>query len=119
MADRAGEMAVNEHAQSPNPFVSLFQNLMKVLPLPKFEPKPRVVDSGLEGKGKGEGEGEVISKKVDVVRFSEKAPIIPPPLKLEAEESNSSSSPTVLWQVCSMLCPRRNLDCPRDFMLSL
>lgn len=97
-------MAISEHPKAPNPFFSLFQNLVKNLPLPKFEAKQRVADRGQEGQGEGEGEGEVISKKVDVVRFSEKRPIIPPPLKLEAEESDNSSSPTVLWQVCSMLC---------------
>lgn len=106
MADKGGNMAISEHPKAPNPFFSLFQNLVKNLPLPKFEAKQRVADRGQEGQG--EGEGEVISKKVDVVRFSEKRPIIPPPLKLEAEESDNSSSPTVLWQVCSMLCAHWN-----------
>ncbi|KAJ9684758.1 hypothetical protein PVL29_016970 [Vitis rotundifolia] len=101
MADKGGNMAISEHPKAPNPFFSLFQNLVKNLPLPKFEAKQRVADSGQEGQG--EGEGEVISsKKVDVVRFSEKRPIIPPPLKLEAEESDNSSSPTVLWQVYAL-----------------
>lgn len=108
MADKVGEMAVTEHSHAPNPFFSFFQNLVKNLPIPKFEHKEVVVDGGQNGLGEIEGEGEMVSKRVDMVRFSDKRPIIPSPLKLEAEESESQSSPTVLWQVCSVLFPHRN-----------
>ena len=123
MADKAPEMAVTQHPNSPNPFFSFFQNLVKnlPLPLPKFEDKPGVVDGGRKGQGEMEGDGEMVSKKkVDVVRFSEKRPVIPPPLKLEAEEeSESSSSPAVLWQVCSMLFAHRNPSLLLEFYVFL
>ncbi|XVF23411.1 hypothetical protein REPUB_Repub13aG0035600 [Reevesia pubescens] len=40
-----------------------------------------------------------ISNKPDVVKFSEPRPAVPPPLKLEADESGMTSNRIILWQV--------------------
>ncbi|XVE68661.1 hypothetical protein DITRI_Ditri09bG0086600 [Diplodiscus trichospermus] len=39
------------------------------------------------------------SKAADVVKFSETRPAVPPPLKLEAEETGRTSNQIILWQV--------------------
>lgn len=66
----------------------------KVKVVVKKEVKGEIVVGGDEGK-------EDSTRKLDVVKFAERKPLIPTPLAIEAEETSAkTSNPFILWQVC-------------------
>ncbi|CAM8886249.1 unnamed protein product [Rhodiola kirilowii] len=74
----------------PNPFISLLQNFRLPFPLPGA---PR-------SNSEKSREEDTSDKTADVVRFSDPIPAVPPPLKIESEESTQSAA--VVWQVYAL-----------------
>lgn len=76
------------------------------LPFLKPGPKPEIV-AGEEVKGgtvivANEGQEDRVNKP-DVVKFTERRPVAPAPLVVEAEESSAkTSNPVILWQVYAL-----------------
>jgi hypothetical protein len=104
MAENNEISSSKEDPKGPMNLFSLFPKFKLDIPFLKQEPKVEVVVKkevkkeivvvvGDEGK-------EDTNTKPDVVKFSERKPLIPPPLAIEAEESSAkTSNPFILWQV--------------------
>lgn len=82
------DFTMPETNPNPNPFVSLLQNFR--IPFPFLFTADQKSDS--------QGQNPLPSDKTDVVKFADTIPVVPPPLKIETEESAQSSA--VVWQVC-------------------
>ncbi|GMY23161.1 chloroplast outer envelope [Fagus crenata] len=107
MAENNEISSSKEDPKGPMNLFSLFPKFKLDIPFLKQEPKVEVVVKkevkkeivvvvGDEGK-------EDTNTKPDVVKFSERKPLIPPPLAIEAEESSAkTSNPFILWQVYAL-----------------
>ncbi|XP_022765537.1 uncharacterized protein LOC111310382 isoform X2 [Durio zibethinus] len=76
------------------------KSLFLLFPKLPFNRK-RSVEAVIEKKPNEKQLGDEMkkSKKADVVKLSETRPAAPSPLKLEAQQSERNSNPTILWQV--------------------
>lgn len=82
-----------EDFKNPNPFVSIFQNLLHIFP--PLKPKTNHASPPSPQQVSAE---ETETYKPEVVTFPDTRQTIPP-LKLEAEELEKNSNPAILWQV--------------------
>uniref|UniRef100_A0A7N0V5I1 Uncharacterized protein n=1 Tax=Kalanchoe fedtschenkoi TaxID=63787 RepID=A0A7N0V5I1_KALFE len=87
--------ALEQSEKPPNPFVSLLHSLRLPFPIPF--PPPAKSDPRNPADTPAE---TAVSNKTDVVRFCDPKPAIPPPLKIESEESAQSAA--VVWQVYAL-----------------
>ncbi|KAK9283648.1 hypothetical protein L1049_011898 [Liquidambar formosana] len=95
-------VSTNEPKQ-PNPIFQHFQNIwlgfqQQLKPKPKADDVVVAVAAEEPAIRTALEEKESSEQKPDLVKFGDPRPIVPPPLKLEAEELEQSSSPTVRWQ---------------------
>lgn len=85
-----------EDFKNPNPFVSIFQNLLHIFP--PLKPKTNHASPPSPQQVSAE---ETETYKPEVVTFPDTRQTIPP-LKLEAEELEKNSNPAILWQVYAL-----------------
>lgn len=92
-AQSIGISSKEEGFKNPNPFVSIFQNLLHIFP--PLKPKTNHASPPSPQQVSAE---ETETHKPEVVTFPDTRQTIPP-LKLEAEEHEKNSNPAILWQV--------------------